>query len=322
MATLRYRKARDRADQLGQVFTPPPIATLLTESIPVPHEGVRYIVDLGAGEGALARAALVAYPRAQALLVELDRHVGKVLRNSLPACATVACADALGAKWDVLRTPSWILSNPPYGHAALTPAIRRMIADSGLTIPCNGEWVRGDAAFLARAWGLAQIGTGIGLIVASPIIRNTSFELLRHRLVGQMSNLCVTQLHEATFANAEVRAYLLSGMRAVSRQRRVVLRKADAAGAIVDEMDISFLAAARSLDIDFHRTLQRFFLIVASVFANRAIADKLLVKLISFFKPLITHTHWRLHTFQTCRRVGYEKWSEFISKKTCRMKSL
>lgn len=258
MGTLRYRKARDRADQLGQVFTPTPIAALLAESIPVPAEGVRYILDLGAGEGALSRAALAAHPRAHALLVELDRRVGNVLRSTLPARATVACADALGAKWDALRTPSWILSNPPYGHAALTPAIRRMIDHSGLTIPVNGDWVRGDAAFVARAWGLAQIGTGVGLIVASPIIRDPSFELLRQRLVAQMSGLCVTQLDEATFANAEVRAYLFSGMRAMSRRRRVILRKADAAGAIVDEMDVSFPAAVRSLDIDFHRTLQRF----------------------------------------------------------------
>lgn len=257
MATLRYRKARDRADQLGQVFTPSPIARLLAESTPVPTGGVKYVVDLGAGQGALAHAALAAHPRARALLVELDGGLCRALKTSQSSRATIARADALSSAWRMSRPPSWVLSNPPYGYTNLTPEIIEVIEESGLTVPTNGEWVRGDAAFVARAWGLAGKGTGIGLIIASPLIRDSSFEQLRKRLVGQLSGLSVTRLDEATFDNAEVRAYIVSGMRADSRRRSVVLRKANLGGEIVDELSVSYSCAIKSLDIDFHRALQR-----------------------------------------------------------------
>lgn len=258
MATLRYRTARDTADQLGQVFTPPGIATLLANSIPVPSGGVRHVLDLGAGEGALTRAALAAHPRASALMVEMDRQVARTLRGSLPSKrAVVSCADALESNWTTPSSASWILSNPPYGNSALTPPVRAMLGACGLSVPVSGGWVRGDAAFVARIWGLAQIGTGIGLIVSSPIVRDAAFAVTRQRLVEQMRGLCVTQLEETTFANTEVRAYLIAGMRAASRRRSVILRKADASGAVVAEMAVSYRDALISLDYDFHHTMRQ-----------------------------------------------------------------
>ena len=258
MATLRYRTARDHADRLGQVFTPPDISRLLAGSMPVPQGGVRYVVDLGAGEGALASAALARHPNANALLVELDQRLAKQLRRQMPDQVKVVCADALGHNWGTELPPSWIVSNPAYGYTALKPGVRKMLDASGLAIPRKGDWVRGDAAFLARTWGLADVGTGIGLIIAAPIIRDPSFEEMRRQLISQMGGLCATRLEETTFENAEVRAYLLSGMRALSRQRSVLLRKADAAGHVIDEMKVSFASAVKSLDIDFHRALEKF----------------------------------------------------------------
>lgn len=257
MATLRYRKARDWADQLGQVFTPSSIAELLVRSVPVPANGVSYVVDLGAGQGALARAALDAHRRARALLVELDGGLCAALMSSpLPRAASVQ-ANALGSEWHPAKSPSWVLSNPPYGYTRLTPEIVGAISESGLAVPTNGGWVRGDAAFVARAWGLARSGAAIGLIIASPLVRDPSFEPLRRRMVAQLSGMCVTQLDEATFENAEVRTYTVSGLRSVGRRRSVLLRKADARGEIVDELSVSFSCAVKSLDIDFHRALKR-----------------------------------------------------------------
>jgi hypothetical protein len=132
-----------------------------------------------------------------------------------------------------------------------------MLDASDLSIPCNGDWVRGDAAFLARAWCMAGVGTGIGLIISAPIIRDPSFENLRRKFISQIDGLCSTQLEETTFENAEVRAYLISGIRAASRQRGVILRKADAVGNVTDEMKVSYANAVKSLDIDFHRALER-----------------------------------------------------------------
>lgn len=215
------------------------------------------MLDLGAGEGALVNAVLARHPHANALLIELDRRLAQHLRRVMLGKIKVVCANALTDQWESEHPASWIVSNPAYGYTPLDANIREMLKASGLALPHKGDWMRGDAAFLARAWGLADVGTGIGLIIASPIIRDPSFEKARRQLVSQMGGLCSVRLDATTFENAEVQAFTLSGTRAISRHRSVLLRKADAAGNIIDEMRVNFESAVKSLDIDFHRALEK-----------------------------------------------------------------
>jgi hypothetical protein len=260
MTTLRYRNARDEADLLGQVFTPQPIAELLVKSLPADQRPVRQIVDLGAGEGALSLSALARYKRAKALLVEIDPRYAKSLCGLIKSgmnAVQVAHADVLSANWTIPINPDLILSNPPYGAIAVTPEIKNVLVRSGLDVPVSGEWVRGDAAFVARAWAIAERGSRLGLIVASPMIREPACRRLRETLVSELRGLCVTQLDERTFQNAEVRAFLITGQRSINRHRNVLLRKVLADGTIFDEMEVSHTAAVLNLDIDYHRALGR-----------------------------------------------------------------
>jgi predicted RNA methylase len=258
MANLRYRHARNTADRLGQVFTPQPIAELLAESIPVGVCEVRHVLDLGAGEGALAKAVLERNSLATATLVEIDSANVPALEAVFPGRTTVIQADVLKRAWQSPTHTDLIVSNPPYGTIPSSPELEEILAMSGLTIPAGGgEWVRGDVAFVARAWELAERGTGVGLIVAAPMIRDPAYRALRQRLVGELRGLCVTQLNECTFPNAQVRAFMIAGQRTAHRRRNVLLRKAKADGTIIDEIEVSYSAATTSLDIDYHKALQR-----------------------------------------------------------------
>lgn len=260
MMSLRYRKPRDEADSLGQVFTPQSIANLLVKSLPSDRRPVRQIVDLGAGEGSLALSALVRYKRAKALLVEINpRYANSLFGQDKSGRKAIqfAHADALSSAWEVPINPDLILSNPPYGALMVTPEINNVLEQSGLNVPTNGEWVRGDAAFTALAWSIAERGCRLGIIVASPMIRESACRVLREKLVSELRGLCVTQLDERTFQNAEVRAFLITGQRARNRHRNVLLRKALTDGTIIDEMSIKYNAAVLNLDIDYHRALER-----------------------------------------------------------------
>ena len=258
MANLRYRHARNTADRLGQVFTPQPIAELLAVSIPVDACVVRRVLDLGAGKGALAKAVLERNSLATATLVEIDKANVPALETVFPDRTTVIQADVLKRTWQSLTHADLIVSNPPYCTIPLSLELDEILAMSGLAIPGGGgEWVRGDVAFVARVWGLAERGTGIGLIVAAPIIRDPAYRVLRQRLVGELRGLCVTQLNESTFQNAQVRAFMIAGQRTAHRRRNVLLRKARADGTIIDEIEVSYSAATTSLDIDYHQALQR-----------------------------------------------------------------
>lgn len=252
---LRYRHARDRADHLGQVFTPECIASLLIESIPTPYREVKQIVDLGAGQGALTNAALKRFPQSEAVLVEIDTFHANALKESMPKGVSVINGDALDADWESGVNADLVLSNPPYGMLSLTESISNFLSKTNLNIPINGKWVRGDAAFVARAWMSATRGSGVGLIVGSPLIRDYSFRSLREVIINNLQGLCVTQLDTKVFSGAEVQAFLVTGLRSCNRKRNVMLRKASIDGSILDELVISSSEAINRLDFDYYKTM-------------------------------------------------------------------
>ncbi len=256
--SLRYRRANDRSDELGQVFTPVAIAKLLVSELP---SSCNRILDLGAGMGALTQAAQDRMNLDQVMMIECDQKCVQWLKKHAGENANVVQASALDtsweAKWVLGAENSGIISNPPYGMLALSEAQRLKIKSSVLSPPIHGKWVRGDAAFLARAWELADSGVALAFIVTAPIASGQEYSHLRERLVKGLRNLTITQLDERTFPGAEVRAFLVNGVRGVSRPRKVLLRKADMTGQIIDEMSISHGDALKRLDIDYYRACER-----------------------------------------------------------------
>ncbi|MBB6368266.1 hypothetical protein FHR56_003445 [Xanthomonas sacchari] len=257
MADLRYRKARNLADSYGQVFTPRAIADLLVQSLPVPAGGVCSLLDLGAGQGALSDAAHRMHPGARATLLEVDPTLVRGLTQSRKRNRRVVQADVLDGQWQPSAAPSWILSNPPFGHMAMTEELASQVTQSDLGFQPEGTWLRGDVAFLVKAWNMAVRGTSLGFIVASPILCAPIYAGIRTTLAREMGELIVTQLPEKVFDRAQVYAHMISGRKAAVRKRRIVLRKANVEGRIVDELSIDQAAAHASLDIDYHRAIER-----------------------------------------------------------------
>ena len=93
MADLRYRKAKNRADAYGQVFTPMAIADLLIQTLPVPATGVKSLLDLGAGAGALSFAAQRKHPAIRATLLEIDPALVRDLNRKPQANRRVVQVD-------------------------------------------------------------------------------------------------------------------------------------------------------------------------------------------------------------------------------------
>ncbi len=252
-STLRFRKARDSADAQGQVFTPAAIASLLAQAVTVENE---VIVDVGAGEGALASAALSRCRDASVILVEKDKQYAKALSSVFAPGAEVVAEDALtpGLLESIISplNKPFVLSNPPYGMLRITEELLSNIEEQLPLIVEGGKWVRRDAAFLSRIWSASHKGTSLGLIVTSAIICDNSYRSYRKKLTDEMSNLIITELHPKTFANTEVQAYLISGCRSVRRKRNILLRRADLLGNIVSEIWVSAEQAADRLDYTYH----------------------------------------------------------------------
>ena len=276
-STLRFRKARNSADLQGQVFTPPSIARLLVESIPY---NCSTIIDVGAGTGALALAALSRCPDANAYLIEKDNFYSDKLKSYAIKNAKVIAKDALsfGLLEGMLRSGerNLILSNPPYGMDRINnlPCLKNEF--DGLTPHINGGWVRRDAAFLCRIWNSSGKGDVVGFIVAAPIITGIEHNELRKRLVQELSGLVVTELHPNTFSKTEVQAYLVSGCRSVKRTRNVVLRRADVNGEVVQEVIVSSDSAVQRLDFTYHSSVHELRLRPEQILSDLADAGALI----------------------------------------------
>jgi adenine-specific DNA-methyltransferase len=104
----------------GQTFTPPDIvATMLAWARGHGRNKITRIVDPGTGTGRYTRAALQAFPHAQAVSVELDPVVAVLLRANLEACGLSARCQVVVDDYRNLQLPAiedstLFIGNPPY----------------------------------------------------------------------------------------------------------------------------------------------------------------------------------------------------------------
>jgi len=90
--SLRYRRANDRSDELGQIFTPDPIAKLLISELP---QTCKNLLDLGAGKGALSRAASARLDLESLVLIERDLGYANWLAKNFEKTANIVHSNAL-----------------------------------------------------------------------------------------------------------------------------------------------------------------------------------------------------------------------------------
>lgn len=252
----KYRAYRSQADSLGQIFTPACFADRLIANIGETLSRKPQVLDLGAGRGALTAAAFRARPLARAQLVEIDPERINELASIGLARVEVLEADVLTLETSELLNPSLILSNPPFGHRRLCKEIAGDLAMCGLEIPSSGGWVRTDAAFVAKAWSLARNGTTVGFITASPMMTDPGFRSFRSHLLPRLRGAVATRLPSAAFPGVEVSAFALTGQRAASRRRGIVLQSVDYQGEVDREVEVSIADAIESLDINYHLALR------------------------------------------------------------------
>ncbi|MBK3780091.1 methyltransferase [Paraburkholderia aspalathi] len=217
----------------------------------------RRVIDLGAGDGRLARAALERCSGAKGLLVEADTQRAAAL------IAQAVCGEQV-LELDVLRDPALldvrrtfgvadaIISNPPYLEVQLTRTAIDLVRGVFPFLQDASGWMRADIAFLAQAWALSDTGSFLGFILPAPALTQPQYRPLRELLLTQLDGLTVSQLPSRVFARVEVDAFLVTGVRALARERIATLRRLDGDGRVVGEMPVAMAAALERLDYVAH----------------------------------------------------------------------
>lgn len=125
-AYCRIKTPAARRDA-GQTFTPPDIVATMLAWAGRQERNVARIVDPGTGTGRYTRAALQAFPHAQAVSVEVDPVVAVLLRANLEACGLSKRCQVVVDDYRSLQLPSikgstLFIGNPPYvRHHQISP---------------------------------------------------------------------------------------------------------------------------------------------------------------------------------------------------------
>jgi len=258
-ADLRFRRAKKTSELLGQVPTPSSIGTRLLEALPT---NSKRIIDLGAGDGRLARLALAQCPEATALLIETDTEQVQILRAHADAREEVVPLDVLrnAGLLDVRNTfgvADAVVSNPPYMAVRLDQSDIDRVRGIFPFVEDAAGWVRADVAFTAYAWALSDRGAHLALILPAPALTQSQYRPLREKLLSQLAGLTVTQLPSRCFPGVEVDAFLVTGTRAITRRRKPLLRMLNAAGNVTGSLRVSYADGLSRLDFSYHEAAAR-----------------------------------------------------------------
>lgn len=250
----------DNNNQLGRFYTRDHIGTLLIAQLD--HRAPSRIVDLGAGEGSLARAARHRWASAEIFTVDVDNSASKRLTSYFakvsPAAHKHLCADALRRDLpDLLRSQGGpidvAICNPPF----VTPEWRRgfgeILEEAGFSA-CLPVLHEADAAllFLAQNLRVLEHGGTIGIVLPDSLISAKRYRPFRETLLSKYSLLKTVRLPRRSFLRTDALAFIAVLGKRGPTVGQVQVQSFDVVSGLSFSRNISIDQAIDRLDFVYH----------------------------------------------------------------------
>lgn len=210
---MRSRTPRT-SDLLGRYYTPDSVASALVELLAVASP--RLVVDLGAGSGALTKAAHRYWPSARYVTADLDTEASCTeLGHTRAGVFEHYKIDVLSAQLEAAigveaGAADVVLCNPPYLQLQGQPHFGGLLERVGL----GDTWASmtelpAELLFIAQSLQLLRAGGTLGLILPSGIVCGERCAPFRKRLLQEFRLTRVVELPRDTFQKTSVQAFLL-----------------------------------------------------------------------------------------------------------------
>ncbi|HEU4622058.1 MAG TPA: N-6 DNA methylase [Burkholderiaceae bacterium] len=254
---MDLRRPSANADAWGRYYTSLQVSQTLVDAM----TGVRpkLVLELGAGQGALASAAQLKWRSASYVTVDMDSAVRASLgdlawKGSHIHHAHDALDDELADRIGVpLGSVDVGLCNPPFVRPRWRSSFGRILEDAGLSGALQSVHDAGaDLLFIAQNLRLLRQRGKLGLILPDGLITGQKYRGVRETLLRQHRVERVVQLPRRAFAKTEAQTYLLVLSKRGGETQNVALSEMSELGEISAPITISTDLAMLRLDYAFH----------------------------------------------------------------------
>jgi len=254
---INLRRQSLNADAWGRYYTPQHVSQTLVDAM----TGVRpkLIVELGAGQGALANAAHRKWKSANVVTVDTDLAAKTVLARMTSAAShthhlydalDVELADRIGVPFGSVDVG---LCNPPYIRPRWRSSFGRILEEAGLSGALQSVHDAGaDLLFIAQNLRFLRRRGKLGLILPDGLITGQKYRGVREVLMREHCVEFVLQLPRRAFAKTEAQTYLLVLSKRGGETQQVQLSQMSEGGEISDPIFIAADEAKFRLDYSFH----------------------------------------------------------------------
>ena len=254
---LDLRRPSTNADVWGRYYTSPVVSQTLVDAM----TGVspKLVLELGAGQGALANAAHRKWKCANFVTVDTDLAATTVLGGLASKASHIhhahdALDDELADKIGVpLGSVDVGLCNPPYVRPRWRSSFGRILEDAGLSGALQSVHDAGaDLLFIAQNLRLLRQDGKLGLILPDGLIAGQKYRGVREVLLREHRVELVVQLPRRAFAQTEAQTYLLILSKRGGETQQVQLSQMSDEGEVSAPISIAADVAKLRLDYPFH----------------------------------------------------------------------
>ena len=255
---LSRRLERERA--LGQFYTNRDIGEFLINQM----TGITpaHVLDLGAGEGSLARAAMQRWSNVQVLTVDLNSKALRYLSGSLGHNDgnrhSHFRVDALSRKLPELISakaprPDAAVCNPPFLIPKWRKAFGEIVEEAGFS-GCISVLSDVDAAllFLAQNLRLLSDDATLGIILPDSLVSASKYRLFRQTLLKLYRVHRVVRLPRRSFRNTDAQAFVAIISKGSPTTARIPLQRLSESRNVSLELTVDHQQAIERLDYAFH----------------------------------------------------------------------
>jgi type I restriction enzyme M protein len=245
------------SDALGRYYTDARIAALLVQAMA--DIGPSLVLDLGAGSGALVRAAAHAWPAARFVTVDLDDQAASArLPQELGPAFTHHQADALDPQLAIKLglapgSADAAVCNPPYLKPRWLAHYADLMADAGLAeLGPKLRQAPAELLFIAQNLRLLKDGGWLGLIIPDGLVAGERFAAVREALLRQHRIVRVIELPRRVFKRTDAKAHIVVLAKNAFDGSAIAVQRVEPDGQLSAPLGLTLEQAAWRLDYSFY----------------------------------------------------------------------